>query len=103
MYVLATLMAQGLHDHGREADALAVESRGGCDDAGPHFGDHEVDDHRHAPPGCPSCQFRGQHSLAELAPRPRPGPGIAIPPATDAPPPAPGAPLRTRCRAPPRD
>jgi hypothetical protein len=103
--LLATLLAQGVHDHDhdRKADAAFVESMGDSDDTRPHLGDHEVDGRLAGPIDCPSCQFQGQHSLAEIAPRPWPGPSLAIPPATDSPSTQPGSPLRTRCRAPPRD
>jgi hypothetical protein len=100
-YVLATLLAQGVHDHDWRADASVLESKGDCDDTRPHVAEHQVDGSLATSIDCPSCHFRGQYSLSELAPRPLPGPGIAIPPTTAAVSTLPGSPFRTRCRAPP--
>ena len=100
-YVLATLMAQGVHDHHRATDDSVLESNGDCDDSRLHIADHKVVDLGDSPSVCASCQFRGQHSLWAMVPQPLPGPGVAIPTETNRPSTHPGSPLRTRCRAPP--
>ena len=101
-YVLATLLAQGPHDHGREAEAGFLESPGGCDDSRPHVAGHEAPSLDDGPGVCASCHFRSQHAPADLVPLPIPGPGLAIPRPPEAPKALPGSPLRARCRAPPR-
>ena len=100
-YVLANLLAQGVHDHGRGSDEFVLESSGECDNSRTHVASHEVGDPAEAPSVCPSCQFRSQHSLCSLAARPLPGPGVAIPPATEPPSPPLGSPLRAQSRGPP--
>ncbi len=101
-YILATLLALGVHDHDRETADAVLESKGDCDESRPHVASHEQARHGESPTVCPSCQFRSQHSLWTMATRPQPGPSVAIPIATSRPSTLPGSPLRTRCRAPPR-
>jgi hypothetical protein len=101
-YLFATLMAQGPHDHGHRADDATV-SRGDCDALGVHVAGHEHQQAHETPDACPACHFRAEHPLWQLAPRPLPGPSVAIPAEAAHPSTRLGSPLRTRCRAPPRD
>ena len=100
-YVLATLLAQGVHDHDRGAEEPFLESSGECDNTRPHVASHEVGTPDGSPGACPSCQFRSQHSLSEPTDRPLAGLGVAAPPAAQPPSTPSGSPLRPRCRAPP--
>jgi len=100
-YILATVLAQGVHDHGRASDDDLLESRGDCDEPRPHVAGHEVAGHGEGPTSCPSCHFRADHPLWAMAPRPLPGPSVAIPIDFARPSTLPGSRLRTRCRAPP--
>jgi len=81
-YILATMLALGVHDHDRETGDPILESRGDCEDPRPHVANHEAAVHGDSPTVCPSCQFRSQHSLWVMASRPQPGPSVAIPLAT---------------------
>ena len=101
-YVLATLLAMVGHDHARETAPPWLEAAGDCDDSRPHLGSHPADASPSGSADCPSCHFRAQYPLAEFAPRPVSGPGLAIPPESGPASTLPGSPLRTRCRAPPR-
>ena len=100
-YVLATLLAQGVHDHERATDDSALESNGDCDDSHLHIADHKALHLGDSASDCLSCQFRGQHSLWATAPQPCPGASVAIRIVANPPSTLPGSPLRTRCRAPP--
>jgi hypothetical protein len=101
-YTVATLVAQGVHVHDQRADQAVLESRGDCDETRPHVADHEVASHGEAPAPCPSCQLRSQQSLWQDASLPLPVPSLSAPIEFRPPSTLPGAPLRTRCRAPPR-
>jgi len=101
-YTLATLLAQGVHDHDQGTDEAVPESHVDCDEARPHATAHHVVDPSKAPASCPSCQFRAQVSFWNPASRPGPGLVVSLPIAFDRTSDLPGSPLRTRCRAPPR-
>ncbi len=100
-YLLASLLAQGVHVHGSGSDRTVLEDKGNCNEARTHVADHDVADPGDAPIVCPSCQLRSQASFLEETPKPIPGLSVLVPIAASRPEPLPGLPLRTRCRAPP--
>jgi hypothetical protein len=62
IYTLATVFAQGMHDHGaagedRDHDPVVVH---GCDDARAGIAGHHTPEPGHPPSDCPACQFRAQ-------------------------------------------
>jgi hypothetical protein len=100
-YLVASLLAQGVHVHDRGSDRSFLEDRGDCDESGRHVADHKVADHSELPTVCPSCQLRSQASILTPTVRPVPGQFVLIPVTRSTPSTLPGSPLRTRCRAPP--
>jgi hypothetical protein len=60
-YVLATVLAQGLHDHGRGDDPSAAGHEAGCADACRHVTGHPSDESGPDRADCPACQFRADH------------------------------------------
>jgi hypothetical protein len=61
LYVLATAMAQCVHDHGQDDEGAAAQHESGCADPRPHISGHwspDLDDHRD---DCLACQFRAEH------------------------------------------
>ena len=101
VYLVATVVAQGVHDHGG-ADAGAVQHEAGCSDPRPHLSGHWSPDLGQDQDHCLACQFRANHhglSLTSTASlRPSAAAVVAVVPLL--------APrrlaLRNTCRAPPR-
>ncbi len=102
LYVLATVLVQGVHDHGG-TDKSAVAYHGpGCADLGLHVAGHPAPDLSHAPDHCLACQYRAEpHSCAPAPPSPELS-SISVA-AVSSPALAPSSSLRRiSCRAPPR-
>jgi hypothetical protein len=100
-YLVASLLAQGVHVHDRGRDRSFLKHRGDCDASRLHIDDREIADHSELPTVCPSCQLKSQASILALTVRPVPGQIVLIPVTRSTPSTLPGSPLRTRCRAPP--
>ena len=102
LYILATVLAQGLHDHGGGADAAEVRHEAGCDDSRPHLSGHWSPDLSHVQDHCLACQYRSQHQTPTTSPAPfhldRASPARSSRP----PPTRSGSLHRISCRAPPR-
>lgn len=101
-YALATVVVQGVHDHGRATDETAARHEAGCSDPRPHVAGHPAPEAAHLLLDCPACQYRAEpHSWSFSLPS-IDRPSVAAPGER---PPAPARlrPLRlTSCRAPPR-
>jgi hypothetical protein len=100
-YLLASLLAQGVHVHDRGHDRGFLEDRGDCDESRQHVADHEAADPGDPPTVCPSCQLRNQASILVPFVRPLPGQVVLVPVVRSAPSTLPGSPLRARSRGPP--
>ena len=100
-YVVASLLAQGVHVHGPGSDRSFLDARGDCDESRAHVADQKVADDGEPPTACPSCQLKSQASILTLTVRPVPGQIVLIPVIRSTPSTLPGSPLQTRCRAPP--
>jgi hypothetical protein len=102
LYGLATLVAQGLHDHGgeRRGEAAAV-GLAGCEDPRPHFSGHGAPELKPVDLNCLACQFRGDHqaeaSRVEVCSTPTRRLTILV----AVPRPVPGALSQSTCRGPP--
>jgi hypothetical protein len=57
-YVLATVWAQGLHDH--HGSAAAARCAASCTDTRTHLSGHSAPDLGHSPADCLACQFRAE-------------------------------------------
>ena len=68
LYVLATLLAQSTHDHGRGDDESSFRHEEGCSDPRPHVAGHASPDLSHEHDGCLACQFRVEHQGCILTP-----------------------------------
>ena len=78
---LVVVLAQGVHDHGGEADATVNQHVAGCDDLGLHLAGNPSADLGHAPlDHCLACQFRADHHGVTLDPPAfdRPAESVAI-------------------------
>ncbi len=99
-FLIATIVAQGPHDHCQPANNF-LEASGACDDPHSHWAGHEAPDQDSGPDFCPICQHRLQHlivapTLRALVQSSSPAPVEAGLVAVET-----GPPLRSRCRAPP--
>ncbi len=103
LYALATLLAQGGHDHGHGPDSHSrpTVANIACDDAALHVEAHPTQGTAHPFDQCPACQFRAQN-LAWFAREPADEP-VAVELATELPRQTILAPsvLRANSRAPP--
>jgi hypothetical protein len=102
LYVLATVLAQGIHDHGESTDSVVTRHEAGCDDPRLHLSGHPSADLSHGVDECPACQYRAGHHAFEFRPpthfRPCTALVIEVPAA-----PVPRATFSLiSCRAPPR-
>ncbi|MBV8228926.1 MAG: hypothetical protein JO329_02970 [Planctomycetaceae bacterium] len=102
LYVLATVLVQGVHDHGGTDESAVAHHDPDCADLCRHVAGHPSPDLSHAPGHCLACQYRAEpHSCAPAPPLPgRPSVSAA---AVSSLPLAPSRTLRRiSCRAPPR-
>ena len=102
LYVLATVLVQGVHDHGGTDESAVAYHDPGCADLCPHVAGHPSPDLSHAPDYCLTCQYRATpHSCAPTPPSlERPSASVA---AVSSPALALSKTLRRiTCRAPPR-
>jgi len=101
-FLLATIVAQGPHDHAKSSAQSAEAEFGSCDDQHQHWAGHQPAEQGTSPELCSICQHRLQPTLvaeslsfsAELTSTSLVERGSEAR--------LPGRPLRTRCRAPPR-
>jgi hypothetical protein len=61
LYVLATVVAQGLHDHGPRTEGSAAVGLPSCNDPHPHFAGHGAPEVLRGDLDCLACQFRAEH------------------------------------------
>lgn len=67
LYLLATVLVQGTHDHGRE-ESGAAQHEAGCADPRPHISGHWSPDLSGDHDHCLACQFRADHQGWILTP-----------------------------------
>jgi hypothetical protein len=65
-YLLATLLAQGAHDHGAASSRSEQPAHPAAAEQGPHFCSAFVPSQDSAN-ACAACQFRGHHQASPLA------------------------------------
>src|SRR4051794_5086144 len=70
LYVLATVLAQGVHDHGDGSDATGSHHEAGCDDPRLHLSGHPSTASHHGPSDCLTCQYRSEYHFWQAAPAP---------------------------------
>lgn len=101
LFLFATLVAQGPHDHQRELPTVEAEF-GSCDEAGRHWAGHDAARAHNDRDPCPICQFRSSLALPPI--RVRLGVNRSAVPLVAVVPPLRVIPsnLPDRCRAPPR-
>lgn len=102
MYALATVLAQGVHDHGDGPDATGSHHEAGCNDPRLHISGHPSADGHDAPPHCPACQYRSEYHFWQAAAPSTSRSSLAA--SVEMPPSAArhGSFRRFSCRAPPR-
>jgi hypothetical protein len=61
VYGLATVLAQGVHNHAGSDDGRSVQHEAGCSDSRLHLSGHWSPDLSHAQDDCLACQFRANH------------------------------------------
>ncbi|WP_157579417.1 hypothetical protein [Singulisphaera acidiphila] len=68
LYVLATVVVQGSHDHGRGDEGGTSQHEAGCSDPRPHIAGHWSPDLSNDHDHCLACQFRAEHQGWILTP-----------------------------------
>jgi hypothetical protein len=102
IYALATVVAQGMHDHGGGADETVAQHEAGCSDPRPHMAGHPSPESGHLPIDCPACQYRAEHHSYPYTSSPLVRPSVAVSvEASPAPARLPSIRIHS-CRAPPR-
>jgi hypothetical protein len=101
-YALVTVLAQGVHEHGAEADDAAASAGADCREPRSHVERADPSARPHGPEHCPACQYRANPHEAPAASGLLPLAHVDL--ARTASHPSPGLPslLRPSCRAPPR-
>jgi len=102
MYALATVLAQGAHDHGDGSDTTGSHHEAGCNDPRLHLSGHPSTDAHDGPSHCLACQYRSEYHFWQAAP-PSSSPS-SLTASVEVPPPSalPGSFRLFSCRAPPR-
>src|SRR4051812_48850883 len=67
LYVLATVLAQCVHDHHGVTES-ATRCEASCADAQTHLSGHSARDLSHSPTDCLACQYRAEHLSWLLSP-----------------------------------
>ncbi len=67
IYVLATVLAQGAHDHGVGSDATGSHHEAGCDDPRLHLSGHPSKECHDGPTHCLACQYRSEYHFWQAA------------------------------------
>jgi len=61
LYGVATLLGQGLHDHGPDSHPPPTVANIACEEAALHVEAHPAQNAGHPFDACPACQFRAQN------------------------------------------
>jgi len=102
VYVLATVLAQGVHDHGEAPDTTGSHHEAGCNDTRLHLSGHPSSVSHDAPSHCLACQYRSEHHFWQAAPPSQSQPSLAVSVDRSSPEAHPSSPRLISCRAPPR-
>ncbi|WP_406696804.1 hypothetical protein V5E97_38030 [Singulisphaera sp. Ch08] len=68
LYLLATVLVQSSHDHGRADGVESSQHEAGCADPRPHIAGHWSPDLSHDHDECLACQYRADHQAWILTP-----------------------------------